>query len=202
MTLHTKHLADSSWKTFQRHNLHSHSVCFYFQHYFCRSKLSDFLSVFKRGKSTPKLGAFHSSDIPEFYGFGANPDFIGTDALGKFSNFWMRCRLTTVLCYVSVNFAYTGNPGMPHNPNSLLSAVDWQPWSSSDDHPLLTFIDPAPDVSITFDNFRVPEINLLNDIFWHLVSGPLDTGSMNEAVTVNSDDKTDTRYILRSDEEL
>ena len=38
--------------------------------------------MFKRGKSIPKLGAFHSSDIAEFYGFGANPDFIGTDALG------------------------------------------------------------------------------------------------------------------------
>ena len=44
-----------------------------------------FLSVFKRGKSIPKLGAFHSFDIPEFYGYGANPDFIGTDALGMFS---------------------------------------------------------------------------------------------------------------------
>ena len=93
---------------------------------------------------------------------------------------------------------------MPHNPNSLLSAVDWQPWSSSADHPLLTFVDPAPDVSITFDNFRVPEINLLNDIFWHLVSGSLDTVSMKKGVTVNSDDKAGAtrRYILRSDEEL
>jgi hypothetical protein len=42
------------------------------------------VSVFKRGKSTPMLGAFHSSDIPEFFGFGVNPDFIGTDALGMF----------------------------------------------------------------------------------------------------------------------
>ena len=52
--------------------------------------------MFKRGKSTPMLGAFHSSDISEFYGFGVNPltrgtdapgvkpDFIGTDALGMF----------------------------------------------------------------------------------------------------------------------
>jgi hypothetical protein len=40
--------------------------------------------VFKRGKSIPKLGAFHSSDIPEFYGSGVAPDFIGTDALGMF----------------------------------------------------------------------------------------------------------------------
>ena len=42
--------------------------------------------MFKRGKSTPKLGAFHGSDIPEFYGFGVNPDFIGTDALGMLSD--------------------------------------------------------------------------------------------------------------------
>jgi hypothetical protein len=88
---------------------------------------------------------------------------------------------------------------MPHNPNSLLSAVDWQPWSSSTDHPLLTFIDPAPAVGITFDNFRVPEINMLNNLFLHFVSASLDIGSKNEAV---SDDKTDTKYILRSDEEL
>jgi hypothetical protein len=86
--------------------------------------------------------------------------------------------------------------------------VDWQPWRSasaaaSDDHPLLTFIDPAPSVRITFDDFRVQEINLLNNIFLHLATaGSLDTGSMKEGVTVNSEDKTDTRYILRSDEEL
>ena len=101
-----------------------------------------------------------------------------------------------------VNFANTGNPTIPHNPNSLLSTVDWQPWSSSADHPLLTFLDPAPDVSITFDNFRVPEINLLNKIFLQFASGSLDTGSMNEALRVNSDDRTDTRYILRGEEEL
>jgi hypothetical protein len=81
--------------------------------------------------------------------------------------------------------------------------VDWQPWSSSADHPQLTFLDPAPDVGITFDDFRVPEMNLLNDIFLHFASGSLDTGSKNEAVTVNSDDKTETdQRILRSDEEL
>jgi len=120
-----------------------------------------FVFLSKRGKSTPKIGAFHGSDIHEFYGYGVNPDFIGTDAL--------------------VNFANTGNPTIPHNPHSLLSTVDWQPWSSSANHPLLTFLDPAPGVSITFDNFRVPEMNLLNNIFLDLASGSLDTGSVNEA---------------------
>jgi acetylcholinesterase len=159
--------------------------------------------VFKRGKSTPLLGAFHSSDIPEFFGYGVNPDFIGTDALGMFSGLCMCWWFTIIIRrFYPVNFANTGNPTTPHNPNSLLSTVDWQPWSSSADHPLLTFLDPVPNVSITFDNFRVPGMNLLNNIFLHFASGSLDTGSMNEAITVNSDDKTDAMYILRSDEEL
>jgi hypothetical protein len=74
---------------------------------------------------------------------------------------------------------------------------------SSTDHPLLTFLDPAPSVSITFDNFRVAEMKLLNGIFLQFVSGSLDTSSMNdEDVMPHSDDKADVEYILRSDEEL
>jgi len=46
--------------------------------------LNAFALVFKRGKAIPNLGAFHSFDISEFYGTGVNPDFIGTDALGRF----------------------------------------------------------------------------------------------------------------------
>ena len=46
--------------------------------------------MYKRGKATPFLGSFHGSDVPEFYGSigpnGTAPDFIGTDALGMFSN--------------------------------------------------------------------------------------------------------------------
>ena len=103
----------------------------------------------------------------------------------------------------SVNFANTGKPTTPANRKSLLSTVDWQPWSSSSDHPMLTFLDPAPNVSITFDDFRVPEINLLNNLFLHFASGSSDTGSVNEeAVAADSDDKTHDQYILRSDEEL
>jgi len=101
-----------------------------------------FAFLFKRGKGP--VGAFHSSDIPEFYGSGASPDFIGTDAL--------------------VNFANTGNPSNPHNSMSLLSNVDWKPWDSSAQHPLLTFLDPSPNVSITFDTYRADAMNLLNNI--------------------------------------
>ena len=111
---------------------------------------------------------FHSSDIPEFYGSGASPDFIGTDALGMFPNLsYYQCGLTlpwVLLLFIAVNFANTGNPTIPHNSKSLLSNVDWKPWGSSAQHPLLTFLDPAPNVSITFDTYRADAMNLLNNI--------------------------------------
>ena len=128
--------------------------------------------MFKRGKGP--LGAFHSSDIPEFYGSGASPDFIGTDALGMSSNLsYYRCGSTDHGCYfysLAVNFANTGNPAIPHNSNSLLSNVEWKPWDSSAQHPLLTFLDPAPNVSIFFDTYRVDAMNLLNNISLGLAS--------------------------------
>ena len=118
--------------------------------------------MYKRGKATPYLGAFHASDIPEFYGSGVAPDFIGTDALGIFSN--LQVVIVAALIHYPVNFANTGNPTIPQNTKSLLSGVDWQPWNSSSDHPLLTFLDPVPKVCITFDTYRVDAMNLLNNI--------------------------------------
>jgi carboxylesterase type B len=100
-----------------------------------------FAFLFKRGKATPTFGASHGSDVPEFYGTGASPDFIGTDAI--------------------VNFVHTANPNTK-NPASLLSKIDWQPWSSSATNPpLLTFLDPAPNVTITFDTYRADAMQLL-----------------------------------------
>ena len=167
VTLYSKHPADSSWNIFQGDKLHSHSVCLFsslpfefLNHWKC------LLLVFKRG--TGPVGAFHTSDIPEFYGLSASPDFIGTDALGTFSNLsYHRCSLTYFgCCYYSlaVNFANTGNPTLPRNPMSLLSNVDWKPWDSSAQHPLLTFLDPAPNVSITSDTYRADAMNVLNNI--------------------------------------
>ena len=127
--------------------------------------------MYKRGKGP--LGAFHSSDIPEFYGSGVSPDFIGTDALGMFSKHFLLSMLYDLwflLLFNAVNFANTGNPAIPHNSKSLLSNVDWRPWNSSSQHPLLTFLDPAPNVSITFDTFRVDAMNLLNNITLELAS--------------------------------
>ncbi|KAF8154970.1 carotenoid ester lipase precursor [Crassisporium funariophilum] len=110
-----------------------------------------FAFLFKRGKATPLLGAFHGSDIPEFYGTGAAPDFIGTDAL--------------------VNFANNGNPNRPLNTISLLSAVDWKSWgSSAANPPILTFLDPAPTIAITTDTFRVNAMQMLTNISLQLDS--------------------------------
>jgi acetylcholinesterase len=138
---------DICWKRLQRHKLHSHSLC-------SLIRFQVVFLVYKRGKNTPYLGAFHSFDILEFYGIGFAPDFIGTDALG------MSCyRLSAYSHAYSVNFVNTGN-----HLESLLSAVDWQPWNSCVEHPLLTFLNPAPNVSITFDTYRVDAMNLLNNI--------------------------------------
>lgn len=103
-----------------------------------------FAFLYKRGKATPTVGAFHGSDLAEFYGFGTEPDYIGTDAL--------------------INFANTLDPNTK-NPQSLLSSIDWPCWgSSAAAPPLLTFLDPAPSTNITFDNYRVQEMDLLTDI--------------------------------------
>ncbi|TDL14964.1 carotenoid ester lipase precursor [Rickenella mellea] len=102
--------------------------------------------LYKRGKTANgPLGAFHASDIPEFYGSG-NADFIGTDAL--------------------INFINNLNPNdhSLHN-QSLLSAIAWPKWgTSSGSPPLLAFTDPAPNVSIISDTFRFEEMNLVIDL--------------------------------------
>ena len=147
----------------QRHKLHLLSVC---SLNFFVPLNHHLLLVYKRGKTTPYLGAFHSSDIPEFYSSGVAPDFIGTDALGMFSSLV----IIAVLIHVyAVNFANTGNPTIPQNPKSVLSTLDWQPWNSSADHPLLTFLDLAPNVNITFDTYRVDAMKLLNSISLELI---------------------------------
>ncbi|KIJ95659.1 hypothetical protein K443DRAFT_682874 [Laccaria amethystina LaAM-08-1] len=103
-----------------------------------------FAFSYKRGKATPIAGAAHGTDLAEFYGVGTEPDFIGADAL--------------------INFANTLDPNTK-NPQSLLSSINWPCWgSSAAAPPLLTFLDPAPSINITFDNFRVQEIDLLTAI--------------------------------------
>ena len=61
----------------------------------------------------------------------------------------------------SVNFANTGNPTIPYNSKSHLSSVDWKSWNSCSNHPLLTFLDPALNVSITYDTYKVAHWRLV-----------------------------------------
>lgn len=64
----------------------------------------------------------------------------------------------------AVNFANNLNPTLPKSNVSLLSGLDWQPWNSSAEHPLLTFVDPAPQVAISSDTFREGPMQLLSAI--------------------------------------
>ncbi|CCL99218.1 uncharacterized protein FIBRA_01233 [Fibroporia radiculosa] len=101
--------------------------------------------LYKRGKSDPYLGAYHSSDLPEFF---SNIDFIGTDAL--------------------INFVVNLNPNAPPglvSGISHLSGVNWPQWGSDvAAPPLLTFQDPAPTFNFTTDNFRWGSTALLTSL--------------------------------------
>ncbi|CAA7262326.1 unnamed protein product [Cyclocybe aegerita] len=88
------------------------------------------------------LGVRHGADRDEFVGEGANPEFIGTDAL----------------IYLTCN----GDPNPPEGSKSLLRNVKWEPYSSSlDQPPLLTFVDGESRVNITFDTHRSEAMELL-----------------------------------------
>ncbi|PCH36160.1 alpha/beta-hydrolase [Wolfiporia cocos MD-104 SS10] len=112
--------------------------------------------LFNRMKSTPFLGAVHSSDVTEFFGDRNNfpsgtdrcIDFAATDAI--------------------INFANHLNPnapaGLPSNV-SFLSKVSWDKWSEgTTSHPFLLFLDPAPSLGLSYDMYRADALALLNRI--------------------------------------
>ncbi|KAJ7121112.1 Alpha/Beta hydrolase protein [Mycena epipterygia] len=110
----------------------------------------------KRGKSTPELGAFHTSDLALF--FPANStvpaDHVAVDAL------------STVR--YSVNFLNTLDPNQSaaptrHGSNSSVFWPKWQTPSAEGSTSLLTFSDPAV-VNVTADNFRAEQIQFLVDL--------------------------------------
>jgi acetylcholinesterase len=102
------------------------------------------MSVFKRGKSTPFLGAFHSSDIPEFYASGVAPDFQGTDAL--------------------VNFANNLDPNNTPGENTISTLIPWPMWNTNAAFPpLLTFSDPNV-LSVTPDTYRAEGMQALTNL--------------------------------------
>ncbi|PCH36172.1 sterol esterase [Wolfiporia cocos MD-104 SS10] len=101
--------------------------------------------LYKRGKATPYLGSFHSTDLVEFFRAG---DYIGIDAL--------------------INFVHSMNPNTPSSlPSnvSYLSGISRDTWDSSIfAPPLLTFLDPAPKINITVDTYRSSSMALLNTL--------------------------------------
>ncbi|PCH36167.1 sterol esterase [Wolfiporia cocos MD-104 SS10] len=101
--------------------------------------------LFKRYKTTPYLGTYHSSDLTEFF---SDIDFIGTDAI--------------------INFANRLNPNASPRlaPNvSYFSNVTWAQWDSNlSSPPLLEFLDPAPRLGFTPDTYRADAMAYLNTL--------------------------------------
>ncbi|KAH9936513.1 sterol esterase [Fomitopsis serialis] len=102
--------------------------------------------LYKRGSVTvPYLGAAHATDLLEFF---TSIDYIAPDAL--------------------IFFTTNLNPNAPADLESglsKLSDITWDQWGSdASAPPLLTFVDPAPEVEITADTFRADAISLLNEL--------------------------------------
>ncbi|KAJ7121135.1 sterol esterase [Mycena epipterygia] len=104
----------------------------------------------KRGKSTPELGAFHTSDLALFFPSNTTvlTDNVAVDAL--------------------INFLNTLDPNQSaapttHGSNSSIFWPKWQAPSAEGSTSLLTFSDPAV-VNITADDFRAEPIQFLIDL--------------------------------------
>ncbi|KAH9840988.1 sterol esterase [Rhodofomes roseus] len=101
--------------------------------------------LYKRDKSTPYLGSYHSTDLVEFFGVG---DYIGADALS------------------GCNFAYNLNPNAPPDVPanvSYLANIQWPTWNSQSPQ-LLTFVDPAPSLGFTEDSYRATGMSLIGEL--------------------------------------
>ncbi|KAJ7648066.1 carotenoid ester lipase precursor [Roridomyces roridus] len=109
------------------------------------SKAQDTWSwVNKRGKSTPTIGAFHSSDLSLF--FPPPSPVVDTDT-------------DTVVVDSFINFINTLNPNLPA---PLSNTTLWPKWTSEDKQ-LLTLSDPLG-VDVEKDDFREAGIDFLNEL--------------------------------------
>ncbi|KAF8987707.1 carotenoid ester lipase precursor [Cyathus striatus] len=99
--------------------------------------------LYKRDKDVPLLGSRHGDDLPDFYGLV--PGFIGVDAL--------------------INFVNNLDPNVPKRNNSALSSTHWPLYNVSSKAPqLFTFVDPAPSLEITTDDYRASSMQILTNI--------------------------------------
>ncbi|KAF8188824.1 Alpha/Beta hydrolase protein [Mycena galopus ATCC 62051] len=102
----------------------------------------------KRGKSTPYLGAYHTSDMPLWFPANATDpeESVAVDAL-------------ILIARDTVNFINTLDPNVSAAPHGLNPAIFWPKYQSNSTE-LLTFSDPAV-INVTADDFRVQEMEYL-----------------------------------------
>ncbi|KAF7377301.1 Carboxylic ester hydrolase [Mycena sanguinolenta] len=112
---------------------------FFLQHASTTQNTWSWLS--KRGKSTPYLGAYHTSDLPMWFPTNAtDPE---------------KSRAVDAL----INFINTLDPNVSAAPQALPSAISWPKYQTNSTE-LLTFNDPAV-INVTTDDFRVEEMEYL-----------------------------------------
>ncbi|KAG7448820.1 alpha/beta-hydrolase [Guyanagaster necrorhizus] len=106
--------------------------------------------LYTRGNTTAYLGAYHGSDLTEFFSFGGSAsgnDFIGTDAL--------------------VNFATNLDPNYSSNSTgrgvSLLETTSWSQWTSTQRN-IAEFIDSSSLLTFTTDTYRATAMQLLTNL--------------------------------------
>ncbi|EAU81840.2 carotenoid ester lipase [Coprinopsis cinerea okayama7 len=130
-----------------------HSTRRFFMSYASKTQ-PNWYYLWKRGKDTPYIGAAHTQEIPEIFGTGENPDYIGTDAL--------------------ISFANTFDPNTSHEV-SLLKYYKWEQYGTNlSAPPGLTFVDPGNSIITTYDTYRVEGISYLANVTLELGGVVLD----------------------------
>ncbi|KAK0237817.1 Alpha/Beta hydrolase protein [Armillaria nabsnona] len=106
--------------------------------------------LYSRGNTTAYVGAYHGSDLTEFFSFGGSAssnDFIGTDAL--------------------VNFATNLDPNYSPNTTdrgiSLLETTSWSEWISAQRN-MAQFTDSSSLLTFTTDTYRATAMQLLTNL--------------------------------------
>ncbi|PBK90022.1 sterol esterase [Armillaria gallica] len=106
--------------------------------------------LYSRGNTTAYVGAYHGSDLTEFFSFGGSAsgnDFIGTDAL--------------------VNFATNLDPNYSPNTTdrgiSLLETTSWSEWTSAQRN-MAQFTDSSSLLTFTTDTYRATAMQLLTNL--------------------------------------
>ncbi|PBK68859.1 sterol esterase [Armillaria solidipes] len=106
--------------------------------------------LYSRGNTTAYVGAYHGSDLTEFFSFGGSAsgnDFIGTDAL--------------------VNFATNLDPNYSPNTTdrgiSLLETTSWSEWTSAQRN-MAHFTDSSSLLTSTTDTYRATAMQLLTNL--------------------------------------